>query len=135
MTRRRQHHTKIVGAFVRIPEPLEPGKVRCAACSKVVTLTKNGRLRKHKTPDGKEDCPYSVVYGKRVTVPKVQIVIPTRKGAPTSRQAARYKPELPPSRLDVGSTCEECGKWIPGERRLCGACFATRPVGGKKAAA
>jgi hypothetical protein len=127
VTKRKQPKSRVVGAFVRKPEPLEPGKVRCLGCSKVVTLTKNGKIRAHRTPDGKEDCAYTATYGRKVSVPKVQIVIPPQPRGPGER-AAR---DRGPSRLDAGSNCRECGKWIPGERSLCGACFAKRPTGGR----
>lgn len=31
-----------------------------------------------------------------------------------------------PSRLDAGTACEDCGKWLPGERRVCGRCYVKR---------
>lgn len=121
MVRRHEHHTRVVGAFVRIPKPLEDGKVRCNGCSSVVSLTKNGKIRKHKSPAG-EDCAYVAFYAPRPSLDEVpEVVLPQTRPA---RSAPRDRSH--PSRLDVGSECIDCGKWLPGERSVCGACSLVR---------
>lgn len=103
MTRPHDPHARVVTAFVRIPAPLEPGKARCNGCSAVVSVTKNGWLRKHRTPAG-EPCAYRANY-RRVKldeIPDVQL--------PGKRPGAAY------------GECRECGRWLPGERTLCGQC-------------
>lgn len=124
MARRRQPRARVAKAFVRIPAPLEPGKVRCV-CGRVVALTKNRHLRRHQTPAG-EPCAHQATYAPR---PHLTVVPPVKlpQGA-TARtnpnQSRRQAGE--PARLDAGSTCEDCGRWLPGERRLCGRCTNAR---------
>lgn len=36
------------------------------------------------------------------------------------------RPDREPSRLDVGTLCDDCGKWLPGERHVCGRCYVKR---------
>lgn len=129
MTRRHNPHAQVVTSFVRIPQELRDGQVRCAACSAPVTLTPNGTLRRHKMPSG-EDCAHRSGH-RRIEldpdeVPPVQM--PHRPSTWEAR-AKKPKPERPPSRLDVGGNCETCGKWIPGERRFCGQCSRRRDRG------
>jgi hypothetical protein len=44
----------------------------------------------------------------------------------------RSKPPTPPTpkptpaKAKSYGECRECGKWLPGERRLCGACSVSR---------
>lgn len=104
---------RIETAAKRVPD----GKVRCGACEGITSVTKNGRLRKHKTPRG-EACP-NVISG----ITKRLRVIPEVRIAPQGRPRGEKRPPSEPSRLDAGSACRECGKWLPGERSLCGACY------------
>lgn len=134
-------HNRIVTAFVRKTQPLEDGKVRCAGCSAVVRLTPNGKIRAHKSPAG-EPCAYKVSYAAPVHLDEIPAVVvrPAPKYTePAPREPKPPKPPkvLSPSRLDIGSSCRECGVWLPGERSLCGMCYATkhyapkRPKGGR----
>ena len=107
-----------------IPQELEPGKARCAGCSAVVTVNRSGTLRRHRAPSG-EDCAYRVgVREVRVEDLPPVVLPPVRGNRP---QVSKATPVRPPSRLDVGSNCKRCGKWLPGERSLCGACAAASP--------
>lgn len=110
---------RIVTNFVRIPKPLGEGEVHCAACFQVVTLTKNGHTRKHRTPAG-EDCAYRATYGQHVQLDELPPV--TFRKPRTATGKPRDKATKDPSRLEAGSRCRECDKWLPGERSLCGRC-------------
>jgi hypothetical protein len=123
VTQRHTHHARVVKAFVRKPEDMGDGKVRCL-CGKPVTVTKSGRLRRHKTPKG-DECTHQAFYNKRPDVEAPPIVIgPEPKYREWQPRVLRE--ERPPSRLDVGSLCETCEKWIPGERSFCGQCLRQR---------
>lgn len=110
-------------AFAKItaaePPPLIEGKVRCPSCRNVVTPTSTGRLRRHRDLFG-SDC-LNIANGEDVTLAEIPPVIIPPPPAPSSGRRTKNDPK-PPSRLDVGSTCQSCGKWLPGERRLCGRC-------------
>lgn len=105
---------------VKAAPALREGQVRCA-CGAATTLTRMGRVRKHKTPAG-DECPMQLHAGHDldVDVSSVPIVVPPERGG-NGRTAVERERE--PSRLDAGSNCRECGKWLPGERILCGACY------------
>lgn len=119
MVARHNRHAQVVTAFVHIPAELEDGKVRCNACAAVVGVTPNGRTRDHKTPAG-EPCAYRVTYKQPVDLAEVpEVVIPV---APKRWDWTGRVGRNPDSRLDNGSECEDCGRWLPGERRLCGRC-------------
>lgn len=118
MTRRRQPHVRVVTSFTRILGELEDGKVRCL-CGKAVKPTSAGRLARHLTPSG-DDCTHFASYRDPVRLDEVPEVV-----LPQPREPAE-KPEKPAPRLDVGSACKVCGKWLPGERSLCGRCSVTR---------
>ena len=124
MARRHVHRAQVVTRFVRIPEEIADGKVRCNGCGKVVALNKNGSTRMHNTPAG-EPCAYRVVYARPVELDEVPpIVIPPQRGGDGPRP--RTPVEREPTRLDVGSNCRECGRWLPGEREYCGKCANAR---------
>lgn len=127
--RARQRHNRVVGAFVKIPAPLEPGKVRCLGCGAVVALTRNHKIRAHNSPAG-EPCAYRASYGQVKLEEAPPVVLPVDRSQPRARprKAAR-----PPSRLDVGSHCVDCGTWLPGERSLCGMCAVARESSRRKA--
>lgn len=119
MTQRHTHHTRVVTRFTRIPEPLPDGKVRCI-CGKAVALTPNGRIRRHKTPAG-DECTHDAFYNDPPDVEAPPVAIPITR--PRMRQP-RDSGEM--ARLDVGSYCLTCDRWIPGERSYCGQCLRKR---------
>ena len=95
-----------------IPEPLTPGRVRCI-CGRAVRVNSGGRIRRHNTPAG-EPCAHIAGYGTA----EFDVLPPVQMPPKRSPQQPKSAP-----RLDVGSTCRECGKWLPGERSLCGRCY------------
>jgi hypothetical protein len=120
MARRHQHHSRIVGRFVKVPEPLADGKVRCPGCSRVLAPTRTGGIGRHVDKYG-DPCPVTIRGNQPVELDEVPPVkVPAH---PPKRNGWTRRPPAEPSRLDVGSTCRECGKWLPGERSLCGACY------------
>lgn len=134
MTRKRpvNRRNRIVTAFAKIPAPLPPGKVRCLGCSAVVSLTKNGHIRAHRSPAG-EPCAYRATYVKPITLTDVPpIAVPERRKPP----GRKPKPDLPrPAPVVTDSRgnavpyrgeCVDCGKWLPGERTVCGRCANRR---------
>lgn len=123
MTRQHESHARVIRGIARAPQPLTDGKVRCAACSAAVTLTPvSRRIRAHKTPAG-EECPYRASYGHVELADLPPIEMPTARNGP-----GLAEPATPGrSRLDAGSKCRDCGVWLPGERAVCGSCFAARP--------
>lgn len=135
MAQRHQHHSRVIGAFVRIPEPLEDGKVRCLGCSAVVGLTKNGKIRRHKTPAG-EDCAYTVSYAAPVKLDRLPPVSVPPESRPRARTTIRQRKAGPdPSSIANDSRlaprnneCVDCGRWLPGERVLCGKCQRRRNI-------
>ena len=126
MAHRHRHYAQIAKAFARIPRELEDGKVRCLGCSAVVGLTKNGHMRRHKSTAG-EDCAYTATYAAPVHLDELPpVVVP-----PQSRErmtATQRERERESSRLDAGSECQDCGRWLPGERMVCGKCQRARNV-------
>lgn len=103
-------------------EPLKPGQARCAGCSRAVALTRNGKLCAHRDSRG-DDCAYTTHVSDVQLDELPPVVLPKPRGR--TRNTER-RPTNEPSRLDVGSNCRECGKWLPGERYLCGACYAKK---------
>lgn len=124
MTRRHQPQARVVTAFTKIPEPLKDGRVRCI-CRRTVRLTKAGRIPRHNMPNG-DPCAHEAVYRPRpeqpIELPAVHM--PPTRGYSGTTIADRADPETP--RLLAGSRCADCGKWLPGERSLCGRCGARR---------
>ena len=115
-----------VGAAAVVPPALKAGKVRCPVCRNAVSVNPTGTLRKHADLFG-EPC-HNRASGEAtgITAPPVVIPDPRRFVAePATNEAERVERPAHRSRLDVGSECTECGKWIPGERSLCGRCYAT----------
>lgn len=89
--------------------PLGPGQVRCPLCEQPRTPNPTGRVSAHGT------CP-GFHAGDAVhldELPDVQIdrntdaIISAVEGQPA---------------LEAGSLCQDCRRWLPGERRLCGRC-------------
>lgn len=103
--------TILSGRSVAVPPELAEGQVRCPACRNATKLTPRGRLRKHNDLFGE-------VCGVR------SAGVPTGITAPPISLPAPVKARDGRSRLDGGSNCRECGKWLPGERSLCGRCYA-----------
>lgn len=109
----------------REPKPIPEGKVRCEACGKVVTVL-GVRLRRHKDSSG-FPCVNMRAPGAELHLsdaPPVNLP-PEPKWRPATRARATAAPrreEGEPARLEAGSSCRECGKWLPGERSLCGRC-------------
>lgn len=135
MTRRHNHRAQVVTSFVRRPEELEDGKVRCNGCGRVVGLTSVGRTREHRTPAG-EPCAYRVVYGESPAIdelPPVNVPPQKRDGYRSLRRPTERPARSEPSRLEAGSECQDCGKWLPGERIVCGRCFNKRQAARKAA--
>lgn len=118
MTRKRNASGQVITAFVRIPKPLEDGKVRCNGCMAVVALTPNGHLRKHRTPAG-EDCAYQATYATPIPLdelPPVDLPNPPRQ-KPRARDGSNAWQD---------GECKHCGKWLPNGRTVCGYCMATK---------
>lgn len=136
MARKHAHRAQIVTSFVRIPEELADGKVRCLGCSAVVTLTPNGHIRRHKSPAG-EDCAYtSTSYAEPVHLDALPpVVVPPQRSGGTRSQIKRRAPKARPKAADVeqdarlaprNNECVDCGRWLPGERTVCGKCARIR---------
>lgn len=112
-------------ADVRRKKPPPEGKVRCSGCGKYVT--QHGmRLRRHNDKSG-FPCPEVRVPGVEVHLSEVPPVnLPPepkwRPASPSRASAGPRREKDEPARLDAGSSCRECGKWLPGERSLCGRC-------------
>jgi hypothetical protein len=87
--------------------PLLSNQVRCI-CGKGVTLTRNGNLRKHKSPQG-DECPI-VTYGTVIELAEVPHV---------NINGDRC-------RLSPSGQCYDCNKPVSGERRFCGQCLRER---------
>lgn len=101
------------------PEELLPappdGKVRCPSCHANTSLTQLGYLRKHRDLAGfpcTNKRPLVDVQSLDV-LPEVSLV-DHRASTPDS-----------PRGRDAWGECRECGKWLPGQRTLCGLCGAT----------
>lgn len=140
MAQRHQRHVQVIGAFVRIPEQLEDGKVRCNGCSAIVTLTPNGRIRAHKSPAG-EDCAYTASYAPPVHLEETPpVVIPPAPLPPSiqttviKKRAPKWRPSADAIAQDArraprDEACVDCGRWIPEMRTLCGQCARRRQEG------
>lgn len=109
-----------VAASPDIPD----GKAKCPSCSKVVAVINETRLRRHMASAG-----YQCPNVQMADAPPFEYVMPEVKIprlTPGSGHARAKRDEYEPSRLEVGSHCRECGKWLPGERSLCGRCSVLR---------
>ena len=106
-----------------VPAPkLADGQVRCPVCRNATKRTPTGRLRMHNDLFGLR-C-YNRNPGDLAHVDAPPVVLPPERGdRPSERPKAAEPAERRASRLDAGSLCQECGKWLPGERRMCGKCF------------
>lgn len=105
------------------PPVLRGGQVRCPICRNGVRLTTRGNLYRHADLFGNPCGNRSTLTPVHVVAPPI-VLPPERYGDP---RKAQPRAEGEPSRLDVGSSCRECGKWLPGERSLCGRCYAVGP--------
>lgn len=133
MTRRRHpQRGRQFRTLARKPAPLVEGKVRCAGCGTLTSVTKTGKLRRHSDADG-VPCPHLATYTTGPLIDRDNlppVVIPKqprerpRPREPRTQPAAPEPEEL--SRLDGGSSCVDCGRWLPGERSVCGRCWVHR---------
>lgn len=103
-----------------IPE----GHAKCSACAFVGKVLPSGLLNRHHSTRRDGHCPSKVPAGVKLEVVAPPVVIPERMHPVSAggTSAPPKRPDSEPSRLDVGSHCRECGKWLPGERSLCGRC-------------
>lgn len=112
-----------------IPKPLEDGKARCPGCSAVIAVTKNGRLRKHRAPSG-EDCAVATVVQPQFHLDELPpVVIPEQRTSGRKPPRRKTLDDLVPADAANGATygeCVDCGKWLPGERTVCGWCYVQR---------
>ena len=93
-----------------VPVPdLRVGQVRCPVCRNGVGLTPTGRVRSHVDLFG--NLCHNRSNGEHLHVEAQPVVLDDGNAQPLIK-------------ADAGSLCRECGKWLPGERRLCGRCFA-----------
>lgn len=109
------------------PPTLREGQVRCPVCRNATSLTPRGYLRQHRDLFG--DTCTNKATGERVPFVAPPVVLPRVRTGPVRDPAntpERYKRPPGESRLDVGSECRDCGKWLPGERILCGRCYVRR---------
>lgn len=105
-------------AVVLAPPELRPGQVRCPVCRNATGLTPLTKvLRKHRDLFGEPCWNKSQMETVKLVAPPV--VLPRGGGQAGAEPAVAGQ-----SRLDGGSLCTSCGKWLPGERTLCGRCFA-----------
>lgn len=119
-------NNRVAGRKVEaVPGKTKDGRVLCL-CGGTAKVLKSGRLSKHRDPRGYE-CPIKA-YGREVVVDvsQVEVDVPPAPKSWEREERARHREPGEPSRLDAGSSCEDCGKWLPGERRLCGQCFIKR---------
>ena len=107
-----------------VPPLLKPGQARCPACRNGAGITSETRLRSHSdlfgTPCGNR---VRSLEWAPIEAPPVHLPPPAVGEAAQRVRRARQEP----SRIDAGSICQGpgCGKWLPGERKLCGRCYAT----------
>jgi hypothetical protein len=122
--RRKRNNGRVIlsGRSVAVPPSLADGQVRCPACRNATTLTPNGRLRKHVDLFGNECGVRSAGRPTGIVAPPVSLPPAAPVRVPATQPASSAVDGR--SRLDAGSNCRECGKWLPGERSLCGRCYA-----------
>lgn len=94
-------------AAVVAPPALADGQARCPACRNGAHLFANGTLRRHRDLFG------NTCWNRRAPGSEVHLT------------------EVPPVVINAHATaekgkCRECGKWLPGERSLCGRCSVLR---------
>lgn len=111
------------------PPPLKEGQVRCMVCRNATRTTPRGYLRKHTDLFGGPCFNRSTGEPTHVAAPPIELppephLAPVAELGDSLRE--RHAAPKSASRLDVGSECRECGKWLPGERSLCGRCFVVR---------
>ena len=90
---------------------------QCGRCGKRVPLV-DGQPKGHNRPQGRRCVDHAVDLDE---LPDVTFAR-TRERRPSAEAAEPKR-----SRLDVGSNCAHCAKWLPGERSLCGQC-ARKPA-------
>lgn len=92
----------------------DDGKVTCPTCGGRATPRGENQIGAHHSPWGRS-CRRRLLKVSIDELPPVNI---RKRGRPSPKRS-----EGTPARLDVGSNCRECGKWLPGERSICGACY------------
>lgn len=97
-------------------KPLGPGQSRCPFCQQPRTPTNRGTIPAHGV------CPKSTGHHGPVTLDEIPPVVPYSIG---NTQPIISAVEGQPA-VEVGSLCQSCSKWLPGERRLCGRCARER---------
>lgn len=130
--RTRRHQRRILRAVPRTAaKPIEDGvkRVRCE-CSRMVAVTKSGRLHAHRTPGG-EPCTHRANYGEPIKLTKLPpVIIPPEKPWPRERPARKRtsveQPRVPKAERVATGSCHECGRAVSGERQFCGPCLARR---------
>lgn len=110
------------------PDPVPDGYARCD-CGKVCKVLKSGRLKMHKTPRGYEcsgtvghrDIPLAVVLAEEADAYAQQEPIGS---APETYKRPRHRVLTRADKAYAApkGQCRVCGKKLPGERTLCGAC-------------
>lgn len=100
----------------RVPKPADD-RPTCPSCGSRVNVTDN-RIAAHTASSGNA-CKRRLMEPPKVVAPPVHL--PPVPHPPSRHVAERAQDNL--SRLDGGSECRECGRWLPGERQLCGSCF------------
>lgn len=127
MSRRHQPTRRVNPKPSLLPKPLAPGKARCPGCSAVVAVTPNGKLRQHRAPSG-EDCAVKISMREVHLDDLPPVVIPGPRGANLAR--VRRSPAPPDAHYAPKGQCVDCGRWLPGERSLCGRCANHRSASG-----
>lgn len=102
-------------------EPKPDDRVECPTCGGRAKPKGERAIAAHRSPTG-GSCPRRLL-SVDVPIPPVSLPPAPSLSMPSKTQPRRRSE---PSRLDAGSECRECGKWLPGERSLCGRCYATR---------
>lgn len=103
----------IAGVTVDASHPLRPlkeGQARCPHCEQPHKVNAAGRIQAHGT------CPSSAGHTGPVHLEDLPPVV--TRGADPNRESIISAVEGRPA-IEVGSLCQHCGKWLPGERRLC----------------
>lgn len=106
-------------------EPAVDDRPECPRCGVRVNLNHRGRISAHKAPSGNA-CPCRMLA---VVIEAPPVDLPPVPKPPARASRPPRDPDEP-SRLDAGSNCEDCGKWLPGERSVCGRCYVHRTRAG-----
>lgn len=108
-----KHHGTPVGVALRSgsvakePPPLRDGQARCPACRNGATVLDSGLLRAHR------DLFETACWNRSPESEPLTFTTP-----PVVFDEANRTPP--------NGSCQECQKWVPPMRRLCGACMSRR---------